>query len=79
MFIVAKICALLHQHWTEANVVQKCITWLSVGGGQMMIGNSFRTEQNIRTTSLHQGCQCLTHFNVIMKAFSKLDRSCINR
>jgi hypothetical protein len=46
MFIVAKTRTLLHQCWTEANVVQKCVAWLSVGGGQTMISNSFRTEQN---------------------------------
>jgi hypothetical protein len=63
---------------TTEQVVQKFIAWLSVRGGQAMIGNSVRTEQNIRATSLHQGCQRLTRFNVIMKAFSKPDGSYIN-
>ena len=43
-----------------------------------IVVNSFGTEQIIKATSLHQGCQRLTRFNVIMKAFSKPDRSCIN-
>jgi hypothetical protein len=40
-----------------------------------MIGDSFGTKQNIRATPLHQGCQRLTRFDIIMKAFSEKDGS----
>ena len=51
----------------------------SVRDGGAMIANGFRTVQNIGATSLDQGCQRLTHFSVIMEAFSKPDGSWMGR
>ena len=58
-------------------MVQKRIARLS--SREAVIGNGFGAEQNIRVTSHHWGCQRLTRFGIIVKAFSEPDGSWMGR
>jgi len=51
--------------------VQKHNAQLSVRDGDVVIGDSPRTEQKIRVTSLYGGCQRLMRFDTTTKAFSE--------
>ncbi len=61
--------------YTAEQVLQQCITRLPVRDGDVMIDSGFRTIHNMSATSLHQGRQRITRFNIIVEAFSKPDRS----